>query len=863
MNSRWIIYLAALILIAAAGCKSRRMERESAPRAEGQVERAIVRDLGGAEPADANAEPALRRAVRPSWLPEHHPYKPSRTRQFDLLHTRLSVRFDWAQARMPGEAWLTLTPYFYPKEILELDAQGFDISRVELFRPGAANQPLQYDYDGLKLRVQLGKAYTREDTVELYIKYVAKPNELEDVEGSAAISGDKGLYFINPQGRHPYKPRQIWTQGQPEASSCWFPTIDASNERATQEIIMTVADTMTTLSNGAMISSRNNGDGTRTDTWRMNLPNPPYLFMMAVGNFAVVRDKWRGREVNYYVEPKYEPYARLIFGNTPEMLEFYSRIFGVDYPWPKYSQIVVRDFVSGAMENTTATVHMEALQHDARAHLDATHEDYISHELTHQWFGDYVTCENWGNLTLNEAFATYGEYLWREHKYGKTDADRHLNNDMLLYFMEAVSRKRPVVFHHYDEPGEMFDRHSYQKGGLILHMLRQYVGDAAFFASLKFYLQTHKYTPVEMDELRMAFEDVTGEDLNWFFDQWFLEPGHPKIEVATEWEAGKKRLAVRARQTQQTDYVPVFRLPLTVQLDFEGKPSQLRPALFHSTDTTFYFDAESEPLNVVFDAGQTTIAQIQHEKPLAAWRKQALDGANFRQRFEAIGELADHVEKPEIHAALRQLMQDEYWGVRAEALAALREDYGIDDEATADLLYRAAAQDPDAAVRYAALTLLDQIDGHADDPRFRRTLETALNDSSYRVTAAALQMTYDLDSAKGLAAARKLRNLDSDDVRAQIAAIFFSADAEETGEFLREAVLRCGDMTSTFLLVNILARYAADLKDAGKDATREVELLVTLAEAHSALFVRRYAEGALGNFRDHPAAKAFFELKRK
>lgn len=859
MNSRWISYLAALILLAGAGCKSRRAEREAAPRADRQVERAIIRDLGGAEPAAAEAAP--RRDYRPGWLPELHPYKPSHTRRFDLLHTRLSVRFDWEQTRMPGEAWLTLTPYFYPKETLELDAKGFDVNRVELFRPGAPNQPLKYDYDGRKLRVRLGKKYTREDTFEVYINYVAKPNELEDAEGSAAISGDKGLYFINPDGKIPYKPRQIWTQGQPEASSCWFPTIDASNERTTQEILMTVADTMTTLSNGVMTASRNNGDGTRTDAWRMNLPHPPYLFMMAVGNFAVVQDKWRDREVNYYVEPKYEPYARLVFGNTPEMLDFYSRIFGVDYPWAKYSQIVVRDFVSGAMENTTATVHMEALQHDARAHLDATHEDYISHELTHQWFGDYVTCENWANLTLNEAFATYGEYLWREHKYGKTDADRHLNNDLLLYLMEAVSKKRPVVFHHYHEPGEMFDRHSYQKGGLILHMLRQYVGDDAFFASLKYYLQTHKYTPVEMDELRMAFEDVTGEDLNWFFDQWFLEPGHPKITVETTWEPGKKRLAVRARQTQQTDFVPVFRLPLTVQLDFEGKPSQLRPALFHSLDTTFYFDADEAPVNVVFDASQTLVAQIEHEKPLTAWRKQALDGANFRQRFEAVEALADHAAEPETQAALRQMLKDEFWGIRVEALAALREDYGIDDDATVAALYRTAAQDPDAAARHSALTMLDQIDGYKEDPRYRQTLETALNDSSYRVTAAALQMIYDLDTTRGLAAARKLRSLDSDEVRAQIAAIFYRADAKETGAFLYDAVLRCGDMTSTFLLLNMLARYAADQKEAGNDVTREVELLVLLAETHGALFVRRYAEGALGNFKDHPAARAFFDSK--
>ena len=167
--------------------------------------------------------------------------------------------------------------------------------------------------------------------------------------------------------------------------------------------------------------------------------------MMAIGEFAIVKDKWRGIDVSYYVEPKFEKYARMVFGNTPEMIEFFSQKFGVDYPWKKYSQVVVRDFVSGAMENTTATVHMEALQHDHRYHLDETEEDYISHELSHHWFGDYVTCESWANLPLNESFATYAEVLWREYKYGIDEAEHHLSGDFSSYFAESQTKREPLI----------------------------------------------------------------------------------------------------------------------------------------------------------------------------------------------------------------------------------------------------------------------------------------------------------------------------------------------------------------------------------------------------------------------------------
>ena len=458
-------------------------------------------------------------------------YQPSETRINDLLHTKLDVKFDWTKAHLHGIAHLTFKPYFLPTDSLTLDAKGFEVKEVVLITPEGSEVPLKYEYkDKLHLNINLDKTYTRNDTYQISINYIAKPNELED-GGSAAITSDKGLYFINPNGEEANKPKQIWTQGETEASSCWFPTIDAPNEKMTQEIYMTVDTQYVTLSNGILMFQTDNGDGTRTDYWKQKLPHAPYLAMMAVGDFAIVEDSWKSIGVNYYVEPKFEPYAKQIFPHTPEMLTFFSERLGVEYPWEKYDQIVVRDYVSGAMENTTGVIFGEFAQGDSRYLIDNSAEDVVSHELFHHWFGDLVTCESWSNLPLNESFATYGEYLWREYKNGKTWADYHNAQDLKSYLRESKRKQVDMIRFYYDQKEDMFDSHSYAKGGRILHMLRTILGDEVFFEGLRVYLEDNKFQAVEIHQLRLAMEKVSGQDLNWFFNQWFLSSGHPVLKI--------------------------------------------------------------------------------------------------------------------------------------------------------------------------------------------------------------------------------------------------------------------------------------------------------------------------------------------
>ncbi|MBS1656249.1 MAG: M1 family metallopeptidase, partial [Bacteroidetes bacterium] len=429
---------------------------------------------------------------------------------------------------------------------------------------GTSLKDLPYKYDGWNLKITLDKNYKSTESYTVYIDYVSKPDELK-VEGSAAITDAKGLYFINPDGKEKDKPTQIWTQGETEANSAWFPTIDKPNQKTTEEIYMTVPAKYVTLSNGKLMSQKKNADGTRTDYWKMDLPHAPYLFFMGVGDYAIIKDSYKGKEVAYYVEKEYAPVARKIFGHTPEMIAFYSKITGIDFPWVKYDQIVGRDYVSGAMENTTATLHQESAQQDARELTDGNAwEDVIAHELFHQWFGDLVTTESWSNITLNESFADYSETLWNEYKYGKDAGDAVNYSGMQQYLRGGGNEKKDLVRFYYHDKEDVFDGVSYSKGGRILNMLRHYVGDSAFFKALNLYLTTNKFKSAEAQQLRLAFEEVTGRDMNWFWNEWYYGAGNPKLDINYSYDASSKKEMVVVKQTQPGDNL--FKVPVAIDV---------------------------------------------------------------------------------------------------------------------------------------------------------------------------------------------------------------------------------------------------------------------------------------------------------
>ncbi|QIL75983.1 M1 family metallopeptidase [Hymenobacter sp. HDW8] len=670
--------------------------------------------------------------VVPSWLPPTNPVQPSATIITDVLDTKLDVRFDWAKQQLLGTALLTLRPHFYPQNQVVLDAKGFDIKNVRLVT-GNKDKTLTYGYDKRKLTINLDRQYTRSETYQVRINYIAKPNELP-ANGSAAITSDKGLYFVNPLGTEKNKPKQIWTQGETEANSCWFPTIDKPNQRMTQEIAMTVEAQYKTLSNGLLISSKKNSDGTRTDVWKQSLPAAPYLTMMAVGSFAVVSDTWRGKAVDYYVDPQYQSTAKAVFGNTPEMMEFYSQKLGVDFPWEKYSQIAVHDFVSGAMENTTAvTFEQSIVQQSARDIQDMNYdaESTITHELFHHWFGDYVTSESWANLPLNESFADYSEFLWAEHKYGADAAALVQQKSLGQYLDEARSKREPLVRYQYASQEDMFDRHSYNKGGRVLHMLRKHVGDEAFFASLNRYLTQHKYTAVELSELRTAFEDVTGEDLMWFFDQWFLQRGHPELRVTHSYAGGQ--IALRVQQLQDSTFSPIYRLPITVTTWVNNQATDHR-IVISKANQTFQLPASQRPALVKFDSGGQLLADIDEELTQEELVYQYYHARNYLQKYEAIEKLRPKLADLAVSGMMRNALNDNFWAVRQAAAEALRRYKGAEGNAVRTELQRVATKDKKSQVRAAAIASLSSF----QNEDFGAVYTVALADSSNLVVSAAI-----------------------------------------------------------------------------------------------------------------------------
>ncbi|MBC9910321.1 M1 family metallopeptidase [Chitinophaga varians] len=676
-------------------------------------------------------------------------YRAAATKVNDLVHTKLDVRFDYPKRYLYGKAWITLKPHFYATDSLTLDAKGMDIHEVAVVK-GGKNTPLHYSYDTLQLHIKLDKKYTATESYVIYISYTSKPNELK-VKGSAAITDAKGLYFINPDGTEPNKPTQIWTQGETEGSSVWFPTIDKTNQKCTQELSMTVPQKYVTLSNGKLVSQKANTDGTRTDTWKMDLPHSPYLFMMAVGDYAVVKDKWKGKEVNYYLEKPFEKYARNIFGNTPEMLSFYSNILGYEYPWVKYSQITGRDYVSGAMENTTATLHGEFLQKTDRELLDNNNynECVIAHELFHHWFGDLATAESWSNLTVNESFADYSEYLWLEHKYGKDAADEHSYDAAMSYLsMVQYSGDKDLVRFYYHDREDMFDQITYQKGGRILHMLRNAVGDSAFFKSLNLYLKTNAFKATEAHQLRLAFEEVTGRDMNWFFNQWYFGQGFPELDISYKYNNNKVTVIIQQIQKE----AKVWQLPLAIDIYSAGKKERYNVTVANRVDSfTFAYTTQPDLVNV--DADKVILAKKDDHRDFSTYVYQYAQAPQYLDRRVAIEAATEEQSRnPEAIKLLVQALKDKYHGLRTLAVSSLNLKLPAVKTAAVPVLVEMAKQDPSTLTKAAAIKQL----GDLKDAQYIALFEAATKDKSYAVEAAALEALSELDLNKAYGIAKQL-----------------------------------------------------------------------------------------------------------
>ena len=680
-------------------------------------------------------------------------YNGSRERSNDLIHTKLDLRFDWEKEEVIGTATLTLKPLFYPTDSLTLDAKGFELGDISVLGPKSELIGHNYGYNNEQLFITLDKEFTRNETYTVVIEYTARPSE---TGGSAAITSDKGLFFINPRGEDSQKPKQIWTQGETEWNSRWFPTIDSPNERCTQEMSLTVDQKYVTLSNGLLSSSTKNSDGTRTDNWTMDQPHAPYLFMLAVGEFAVVKDQWEDIPLSYYVEPDFEEDAPYIFPHTPEMLGFFSEKLGLKYPWKKYAQIVVRDYVSGAMENTTAVIFGDFMQKRKEELIDYLYnEKVVAHEMFHHWFGDYVTCESWANLTMNEGFANYSEYLWLEYKYGRDEADAHILSEWEGYLSSATYGGHPLIHFDYGNKEDMFDAHSYNKGGSVLHMLREYVGDEAFWAALNLYLTDNAYTAVEAHDLRLAFEEITGQDLNWFWNQWYFDKGHPVLNLDYTYQDSTGMAALEISQTQSPEEMrPIFQIPTTVQIYYPDGTSEEHAIWIKERVQSFEFEVKEKPSLMIFDPKRTLLCVVEEDNtPTDAYIKQYEASPSLLGRLDALQALRQ-AEHPELRSIASKALKDNYWALRGIAMSLIESPDPIEMQ----LIRNMAANDRHSSIRASAFEkLIEQGDVNAKD----EALIAIKQDSSEAVISTAMYYLREVDSTLALQYADQLKDSES------------------------------------------------------------------------------------------------------
>ncbi|MGD0523665.1 MAG: M1 family aminopeptidase [Polyangiaceae bacterium] len=593
-------------------------------------------------------------AGRPFTLPTSSRHF-ERDRPFAIDHLALDIALDVAAQSIAAKATLDVRRVDPAADELLLDAVGFEILEVALDGKGAT-----FHYDGRAIRIAM---VAGREKARVLVRYRATPR--------------RGLYFLEPDEHYPARPRQVWSQCQEEDARQWFPCHDSPHLKMTTEIIAHVPNGWYALSNGALLSSARPKEGEWTYHWKMSEPHSSYLVTLATGEFAELTDRAKAGErevpVSYLVPRGREEDGRRTFARTPQMIEHFSEVTGIPYPWNRYAQIVVADFIFGGMENTTATTMYEHILLDERAALDVSSDDLIAHELAHQWFGDYVTCRAWYEGWLNEGFATFFEHVWRDKHLGRDEYEYGLKVDLEAYFGEAHGRyRRPIVCQDYDAPLDLFDRHLYEKGGLVLHALRADVGTALFWRGVRTYLAGHARGVVETRDLQRAMEDVTGRSLGRAFEQWTLKPGHPEMEVEVGWDKGV--LTVTARQTQSTsDGVPAcFEEPLDLDLgDADGKVVR-RSVRVTEKQQSFTLPVPERPAFVVVDPDMRIVGEVRPRVPADMLRAQLAKAPTARGRWLAAQGLAKSDDPPSIDALARGLSDErEFWGVRAECAAAL------------------------------------------------------------------------------------------------------------------------------------------------------------------------------------------------
>ena len=669
-----------------------------------------------------------------------------RSRDIDVKHVAIDLRFDWDKESAFGNTVVTLAPFAATNRVA-LDAASMTVNSVTL----ANGTPLKFNYDVKaehnKLQITLDRVYQRGEDVSVKVDY--RTSHVNQADDETAIgSFGRGLRFIKPTADEPNKPRQIWSQGESEFNRYWFPSYDSPNDFRTSELKATVAKPFTAISNGSLVSTTENADGTRTFHWKMDTPYTNYLTSIVVGEYTPVEQTFDGIPVINFAYPNETKQVAATVKNLPDMMKFFSEKTGIKYPYTKYSQSFVEDF-GGGMENISATTMIEEMVHDERALLDEDSDSLQAHELAHQWFGNLVTCRDWGEIWLNESFATYLDGLYAEHNKGHSEFLYGNIRDWQAQYYNAWNsgNRRPIRTKNYANKDAMFDTYAYPRGAAVLHMLRKHLGDDLFWNSLNHYLKSNMNQPVSTEDLRIAIEETTGQSMDWFFDQWLYKMGHPIFEVTQAYDAAGKKLTLNVKQTQKIDpndeypQAEFFQSFVDVEIDDRVERVWLKP----QAENVFTFDAAAKPKLVNFDFEGTLIKEIKFEKTADELIHQMLNDKDVLGKRWAMAQLELRSQLPAekqkiVNALVTAMEKDTFWRIRRAALSVVANIYSPDppmgqdrpaakiDEPVLQAVIR-MTKDPNSLTRGDAFELL----GETQDPKHADLLIAALNDQSYFV----------------------------------------------------------------------------------------------------------------------------------
>ena len=712
-------------------------------------------------------------------------------RDFDLRHLKLECEFDWTEESVSATATLHLASFRDGPTAVALDAVELDVLTVT----DGEGRALDFESRSDGLRVDVGRAVRRDEEVVLVVRYRARP--------------ERGLYFQKPGPQTPQAPKQLWTQGETHEARHWIPCIDHPVERFTTEILVTAPAGLTALSNGKLVSASDGVDGRRVFHWHQDKPHAAYLICVVVGDFSVWESSAEGVALTGYLDARYAEHAERTFGLTADMLRFFNTKLGYRYPWDKYAQVCVHGFHWGGMENTTLTVLTERTIRDERAALDGSSRDLVAHELAHHWFGDLVTCKDWGEIWLNESFATYYANRYLEHHLGWDEAVVDRLDHARSYLGEARERyRRRLASRNYSRAEDMFDAHSYPKGALVLNMLRYVLGEESFDRGIQHYLKTNAFRAVETADLRVAMEEVTGESLRWFFDQWVHSGGHPEFRVETEWDETSKGLRIVVEQVQKVDEMtPLFQMPVVFSL--HGKQSRTeRRVWVRDAKSSFFFSLPERPAFVRFDPGDWLLKELTFKKGREPLLAQLRYDPDVIGRLRAARDLADSITHKSVLKTLGEKLETEpFWAVRGRIARTLGES---DDPAAVALLVARLGREGKSDVRRDLVRALGQTKApqNAADSEVIRTLrQVVAKDDSYSVVAAALGALAELLKSEARAdlvaalkrpshreairraAVRRLAGIKkwSDDERAELVRLFLPLTAPEQDAGLRSA----------------------------------------------------------------------------